>query len=122
MPCFRATRRVKEIVCQFRSAAERYRLIEDVQTQILVVYDEISRRLRDRMLSGNAIEFIDFRIAQSYMVGVYNEGKNKLRQSGAIEEHKAGSGLWLLLNERAYTEEKGLSAPDARYSAQDCVV
>jgi CRISPR-associated endonuclease/helicase Cas3 len=122
MPCFRATPRDKELAYQFRSAAERYRLIEDTQTQVLVVYDETSRSLRDRMLLGDAGGFIDFRVAQRYLVGVYDQTKIALRQSGAIEEHKTGSGLWLLLNERAYTETKGLSISDARYTAQDCVV
>ena len=122
MPCFRATPRDKELAYQFRSAAERFRLIEDVQTQVLVVYDEVSRSLRDRMLLGDAGGFIDFRVAQHYLVGVYDQIKNALRQSGAIEEHTTGSGLWLLLNERAYTAEKGLSVSDARYTAQDCVV
>lgn len=122
MPCFRATPREPELAYQFRSAAERYRLIEDVQTQVLVVYDEVSRSLRDRMALGDAGGFIDLRVAQRYIVGVYDQIKNALRQSGAIEEHKTGSGLWLLQNDRAYTAEKGLSVSDARYLAQDCVV
>jgi CRISPR-associated endonuclease/helicase Cas3 len=122
MPCFRAESSLQGLAFQFRSAAERYRLIEDTQTQVLVVYDETSRSLRDRMLLGDAGGFLDFRAAQRYVVGVYDQTKNALRQSGAIEEHKTGSGLWLLINERAYTDEKGLAISDARYTAQDCVV
>jgi CRISPR-associated endonuclease/helicase Cas3 len=122
MACFRATPQERELAFQFRSAAERYRLIDDVQVQVLVVYDATSRNLRDRMLLGDAGGFIDYRLAQRYLVGVYEQVKFALWKSGAIEEHKAGSGLWLLVNERVYNEEKGLSLSDARYTAEECVV
>lgn len=122
LSCFRASPQQTELVLQFRNASRDYRWIADTQTQVLVVHDEISRNLRDHMIAGDTGGFIDFRVAQRYLVGVYPDSKHELAKLGAIEEHKTGSGLWLLCNDRAYTRDKGLSAADGKFMAEDLVI
>lgn len=122
MSLFCASRNAPNLAFQFRTAAERYRLIRDEQTPVLVAYDETARALRDRMSLGEACSFIDFRVAQRYQVGVYSQTKRALQIAGAIQEHSAGSGLWLLQMDRAYTSEMGLSIAAARLDAEDLVL
>jgi len=102
--------RNKELQLKFRTAASRYRIIREEQTSILVLYNDEARRLRDRFLKSAEIDFQLLRDAQRYCVGVRDILLNALHNNALIVPHD--SGVWLLVNERAYSPAKGIS-PDA---------
>jgi CRISPR-associated endonuclease/helicase Cas3 len=92
---------------QFREAASRYKLIQDDQVLVLVPYNEEARAIRSRLLRGEPADFKLLRAVQRYVVGVRRNLLGELVRNNLVTENE--SGLWLLLNESAYTAEKGLS-------------
>lgn len=98
----------KTLRLKFRTAASRYRIIRDDQAQILVAYDATTRRMRDGLRRGELISYRLLRTAQRYIVPVYRHDLASLLSHGVVEEHEE-SGLFLLLNDAAYSREKGLS-------------
>ena len=102
--------RRRELQLKFRTAALRYQIIRDEQTPILVPYDGHARVLRDRLLRSSEVDFVMLRNAQRYIVGVRENLLTVMREKAILVEHD--SGLWVLVNDSAYSVEKGLS-PDA---------
>jgi CRISPR-associated endonuclease/helicase Cas3 len=100
-----------ELILQFREAAKRYQIIRDEQVSILVPYDAEARRIRDELRKNAEVNFQLMRDAQRYIVGVHEHLLCKLESNGVVVEHPS-AGLWLLVNEGAYSAEKGLT-PDA---------
>lgn len=92
---------------KFRTAASRYRIIRDEQTQVLVPYDGDARALRDHFLRSSEVDFGLMRTAQRYIVGVRDGLLKVLQDNGVVIEHE--SGLWLLVNDDAYSDKKGIS-------------
>ncbi len=107
MPALTDDFRSKEVRLMFRTAALRYRIIRDEQNQILVPYDADARAMRDRLLKNGDTDFTMLRDAQRYIVGVRDNLLHVLRADGVVLEHD--SGLWLLVNDGAYSSAKGLS-------------
>lgn len=91
---------------QFREAAARYKLITDEQVPVLVPYNEEARAMRSRLLRGEPSDFTFRRLAQRYIVAVWPTLLAEMVKRNLVIENE--SGLWLLLNENAYTAEKGL--------------
>ncbi len=89
---------------QFREAARKYKVIEDDQYPILIPYDATARKLWTALHRG--AEYVSQRQLQPYMVSVRKHEMQRLEQQGLVIEH--GSGVWLLLNEAAYSRSKGL--------------
>lgn len=110
MEALRDDLRSTELLLKFRTAARRYRIIQDEQTQILVPYDRDARKIRDRLLGGAILDFALRREVQRYLVGVRAQLLEALFDQGVLVAHD--SGLFLLANDRAYSRTKGLS-PDA---------
>lgn len=92
---------------QFREAAARYKLIRDDQVAVLVGYNDEARAVRSRLLRGESADFRLLRLAQRYIVNVWANLRQELIRKSLVAETE--SGIWLLLNESAYTTKKGLS-------------
>lgn len=108
LECFEVAPRQRELPLQFREASSRYKLIENQeQAPILVPYNEEAGRIRGRLLKGEPADFKLLRSAQTYLVNVWSSFLAELEKQNLVWQHE--SGLWLLLNEKAYTQEKGLS-------------
>ncbi len=104
-------------VIQFRSAAEKFRLIDDKGTwSILVPYDNGSQKgekLIRRLSSGEMHKDI-LRQLQRYSVTVYEHEFRKLRDIGAIEEVQLG--IWAICVSNAYDKDRGLLLADDLYA------
>lgn len=96
---------------QFRSAAERYRLIDDGQTPILVPYGEKGRSLIAELAAmpekpdPKWLRGFDRR-AQRYIVGVHERALKTLLDRGVLLERH---GRHYLANETAYHNRLGVS-------------
>lgn len=99
----------KRLVFQFREIAKRFKMISDDQGPILVPYDGIAHKLWEKLACGH-VPYVSHRELQPYLVSVNNRMLRIMQENHLVMEHE--SGVWLLLNCSAYTEEKGL-APEA---------
>ncbi len=91
---------------QFREATERYQLIDDAQTPILVPFDERSRALIRRLEHMHDPPEAGFdRAAQRYVVGVWDHVLRRLIENGVLLERH---GRHYLANEAAYDSKLGL--------------
>ena len=93
---------------QFRDATERYQVIEDVQTAILVPFDIRGRALVDRLARmpeppGSGFD----RDAQRYVVSVWDHALRRLTANGSVLERH---DRYYLANETAYDSRLGLLA------------
>jgi CRISPR-associated endonuclease/helicase Cas3 len=102
--------RQPQLLLKFRAAAARYRIVRDEQSQILVPFDDTACEVRDRLLRGEDMDFALRRTAQRYLVGVRDALLAALSGQGVLMPHD--SGVFLLVNEGAYSSDKGLS-PEA---------
>ncbi len=102
----------------FRTAAERYRLIEDEQTPILVPWGEKGSKLLEsiRTLRHPADRDL-LRRCQRYSVGVRRYALQGMLSAGALEETEYAPGLYLLVNTNAYDEVVGLN-PNAGFDPE----
>jgi CRISPR-associated endonuclease/helicase Cas3 len=98
---------------QFRSAAQRFRLIDDAGQPILVPYGEDGFKWMDVLRNQGAERYL-MRKLQRYSVNVYENEFNKLRQLGAIEELQPG--IWGLVITNGYDEHIGLLPAEDLYS------
>lgn len=104
-------------VVQFRSAASRFRLIDDKGTwSILVPYDNGSQKGEEliRRLSAGEMHRDILRQLQRYSVTVYEHEFRKLRDIGAIEEVQLG--MWAVCVTNAYDKDRGLLLADDLYA------
>lgn len=92
---------------QFREAAERYQLIDDAQTSILVPYGRRGKALIRWLQRAAEAPGRDFdRAAQRYVVSVRQAALRGLLQGGVLLE---AHGRYYLANEAAYDKKLGLS-------------
>jgi CRISPR-associated endonuclease/helicase Cas3 len=92
---------------QFRQAAERYRLIPDIQEPVIVPYDQRGRELIDELRCGSEPPGRDFnRRAQRYVVNMYAWQLAQLRESCAVTQYH--EAFWVLENAAKYDQEIGL--------------
>ncbi len=109
MDCFKGDRNIF-LHAQFRTAAERYRLIDDTQTPILVPYgdrgQELIRELEALPEAPEPWRLRQFdRKVQRYAVSIYAYNLQKLLQNGVlIECHRR----YFLGNREAYDQKLGL--------------
>lgn len=92
---------------QFREAAARYKLIGDEQGTVLVGFNEEAKAIRTRFLREEPADYETLRSVQRYIVSVRDSLLRELIRKNLVIEHQ--SGIWILLNDCAYTVEKGLS-------------
>lgn len=119
MECFGG----KGLECQFRAASERYRLIEDAQTPIVVPWGDKGRELCEELASmpeePNPGWLRNWaRRAQRYTVGVFEHSLKILKENSVlIERH----GWAYLSNARAYDEKLGLTFEAVGLNPEDLV-
>ncbi|MGN6726127.1 MAG: CRISPR-associated endonuclease Cas3'' [Tepidisphaeraceae bacterium] len=92
----------------FRAAADRYRIIRDEQTPVVVPYNDEANRLIARLQTGEPLDYASYKAAQQYGVGVRESLLRQLQQNAALVRHE--SGLWFLPNPNGYSRETGLLA------------
>jgi CRISPR-associated endonuclease/helicase Cas3 len=97
--------RPRELYFQFREIEENYRLIRDTQLPILIPYDATARSLLSE-LESSFVDYIPNRKLQPYLVSVPERSLGELQANGVVRPHE--SGVWILLREDAYTQQKGL--------------
>lgn len=102
-------------IVQFRSAAQRFRLIDDVGQSILVPYGDEGFKWLD-MLKSKGPERDLMRKLQRYSVNVYEKEFEKLGSIGAIEE--LHPGIWGLCITNGYDDELGLLPADDLYTGK----
>jgi CRISPR-associated endonuclease/helicase Cas3 len=102
-----------EGVIQFRSAAQRFRLIDDEGQSILVPYGEQGFKWIDMLKTIGPERFL-LRKLQRYSVNVYEREFNSLRDIGAVEE--LSPGIWGISISNGYDEEMGLVSASDLYS------
>lgn len=102
--------RQRDVQLKFRKAEAQYRLIRDEQARIVVPYDSEARALRDQFLRNDDFDWRLQRAAQRYLVGVHDSFLKALCANGVVLGH--ASGWWLLVNDRAYSPQKGI-CPEA---------
>jgi CRISPR-associated endonuclease/helicase Cas3 len=100
-------------IVQFRSAAQRFRLIDDAGRAILVPYGDEGFKLLDLLRKQGPERYL-MRKLQRCTVNVYEDEFIKLRNIGAIEE--LHPGIWGLCVTNGYDENLGLLSADALYS------
>lgn len=107
LSCFRA----KGLECQFRQAAQRYRLIDDAQTPVLVPWGKEGRRLRRQLEKmPDSVDPVILRRwdrdAQRFVVSVFERQlRTLLNNEVLLERH----GRHYVANEDAYDNDMGLT-------------
>lgn len=119
MPALNANLRAQVLALQFETAAKGYRIIREEQEQLLVPYDGLARQLRDQLFRGE-LEFIPQRMAQPYLLGLRTPLLRALQERNLVHEHE--SGVWLLMNEAAYSPEKGLTLETQGFDAELLII
>ena len=105
---------------QFREATDRYRLIEDGQSSILIPYGRRGRRLISRLAAMPEPPGREFdRSAQRYVVGVWEWDVRKLREACVLLERH---NRYYLANDRAYDRKLGLTLDVAGLDAESLIV
>jgi CRISPR-associated endonuclease/helicase Cas3 len=113
----------KGLTCQFREAAERYRLIEDAQTSVLVPWGEggraLRRELEDMPASPEPKHLRSWdRHSQRYSVGVFDRSLKSLMENQVLmERHER----FYLVNDNAYDRELGLTYEAVGINADDMI-
>lgn len=88
----------------FRTAAERFRMVDDAQEPLIVCYDDAARRAIDTLrFAGPSRSTL--RALQRYIVPVYRDAMVRLRQAAAIEDVQ---GVAVLAREELYHPDVGL--------------
>jgi CRISPR-associated endonuclease/helicase Cas3 len=108
------TKDAGDLVIQFRSAADKFRLIDDKNTvSILVPYDDKAIKLIDALRYGNVSKVI-FRKLQRYCVTIYEHDFLKLKKIKAVEQLQLD--VWSVCATNMYSDEYGLLLADDLYS------
>ncbi|MCX7842354.1 MAG: CRISPR-associated helicase Cas3' [Clostridia bacterium] len=103
----------------FRTAAERFRIIdESIQKTIIVRYGE-SEKLID-LLKTNGSERHLLRKLQRYTVNVYNQDFNKMLSRGSIEEIQ--TNVFALVSDIEYSKQIGLLVDETLYNPEQLII
>jgi CRISPR-associated endonuclease/helicase Cas3 len=108
------TKEAREVILQFRTASERFRLIEDKgMSNILVPYGDNGQKLVD-MVRATGPERYLMRRLQRYSVTVYKNEFSKLMAIGAVEE--IHTGIWIVSGTNVYDSDRGLLVAEDLFS------
>lgn len=102
-------------IVQFRSAAQRFRLIDDAGQSILVPYGDEGFKWLD-MLKSKGPERYLMRKLQRFSVNIHEKEFEKLERIGAVEE--LHPGIWGLCITNGYDSELGLLPADYLYTGR----
>ncbi len=95
----------RRIEFDFRSAAEAFRMIDNVAQQVFVPYDERADRLIEQLRFGGPTRDV-MRALQRYTVGLYEQTFRAMRDAGDIEIIEGDFAI--LANGTAYDAQLGL--------------
>lgn len=109
------TMNARKGMVQFRTAAERFRLIRDSGQPVLVPYGSEGHKWLDLLQKRGAERYL-LRKLQRYSVNVFESEFKKLKDIGAIAELSPGTGVWGLVVSNGYDEQLGLLQADDLYS------
>lgn len=107
------TAEARQGIVQFRTAGQRFSLIDDIGKPILVPYGQAGFKWLD-LLHQKGPERYLMRKLQRYSVNIYEDEFNKLKKIGAIEE--LHPGIWGLCITNGYDDNLGLLRADDLYS------
>lgn len=99
------TKDASECCIQFRTAAERFHIIDDAGIQILIPYNDKAEKLLNRLRKEGPDRGL-MRHFQRYSVTVYENELRKLRNVGAVEEIYLG--IYALSSSNIYDKTTGL--------------
>ena len=107
------TKDARDCAIQFRTAAERFCIIDDKGIyQILVPYDENGQKYLDMLRANKEPARYLMRKLQRYSVNIYQNDFIKLREIGAVEEIQLGMGIYALSASAIYCDTTGLLGVD----------
>lgn len=110
------TKDAAHVCVQFRTAAEKFRLIDDGgMYQILVPYNDEGQKLLD-ILHANGPQNYLMRKLQRFSVNIYQNSFMELQRIGAIQEVTLGMGIYFLSAASQYSDLTGLLTVDEMLS------
>lgn len=93
----------------FRSYAQKFKIIEDSFISIVVPQDEVAQKLVEEMKYAKP----KHRQLQKYMCNVDRKMFEELLQQGVMDDY--GTGLWVLENLNNYSKETGIQIANSDY-------
>jgi len=109
----------QECSVYFRTAAERFRIIDDsLQKTILVRYGD-SERLIDLLKSKGSERYL-MRKLQRYTVNIYNDDFYQLLQKGSVEEVQPK--IFASTTKNVYSKDIGLLVDETLYDPVNCII
>lgn len=99
------TKDATECCIQFRTAAERFHIIDDAGIQILIPYNDNVEKLINTLRKDGPDRWV-LRKLQRYSVTVYENELQQLRDKGAVEE--IYPGIYALSSSNIYDQKTGL--------------
>jgi len=106
-----------ELKIQFRTAAQRFRLIDDEGVSVLVPHGE-GEKLIQLLKSQGPSRWLTRKL-QRYTVTVREQDKNRLIQQGDIRELTALAGVYELVTTGLYDAKLGLMADPLQLDPED---
>ena len=108
---------------QYRQAAERFRLIDEMGTPVVVPWGDAGKDIADHLLAGRPPDRALYRKMQRFLVHVRPHELGRLEEQGAIALAPAVEGLTVLTGTQSYDPRSGLRLDVERaYAAEDLVV
>lgn len=109
-----------QCMVQFRTTAERFRVIDDITRTVIVPFGDDGFKWIDILRSIGPERYI-MRKLQRFCVSIYENEFQELKRIGAIEEIHLG--VWAVVVTNAYDEDLGLLSPERLYcnKSQDLV-
>jgi CRISPR-associated endonuclease/helicase Cas3 len=95
---------IQALRCQFDypEVAQRFRIVEDGQQDVIIPYDARARALLERIRAEGVLQRGDFRRLQPYVVGLYP----RQFEQAAGDREEIAEGVWVWLGE--YDDKTGL--------------
>jgi CRISPR-associated endonuclease/helicase Cas3 len=100
------TKDAQQLKIQFRTAANRFRFIDEKGYTVFVTYGEGAKLIRQLKILGASRWLL--RKLQRYTVTIHEQDKNRLLKAGDIRELTALSGVYEQVSDGLYDEKLGL--------------
>lgn len=111
------TQDAAQLKIQFRTAANRFRLIKEEGYPVLVTYGEGAKLIQQLKLLGASRWLM--RKLQRYIVTLHEQDKNRLLKAGDIRELTVLSGVYELMTAGMYDSKLGLMADPLQLDPED---
>jgi CRISPR-associated endonuclease/helicase Cas3 len=111
------TKDAKELKIQFRTAANRFRFIDEKGYTVFVTYGEGAKLIQQLKILGASRWLM--RKLQRYTVTIHEQDKNRLLKAGDIRELTALSGVYELMTAGLYDLKLGLMTDPSQLNPED---